>query len=65
MPKQIVGVGGEITGVGLATTFAVPFCVCELQPTLLPITLYTVVTAGLAVTFAPLAVFSVAAGDQV
>ena len=51
--------------VGLITTLAVAFCVCELHPALLPIILYTVVTAGLAITTGPLAVLSVAAGVQV
>ena len=64
-PKQMVGVIGAILTVGLATTMAVPFCVCELHPALLPITLYTVVMVGVAITEKLLAVFILAAGLQV
>ena len=63
--KQITAGFGRIVTVGFITTVAVPVFVCELQPTLLPITLYTVVTAGDAITTGPFAVFKVAAGVQV
>ena len=65
LPKQITaGLGSTVT-VGLMTTVAVPVCVWLLQPTLEPITLYTVVTAGLAITTGPFAVFKVADGVHV
>jgi hypothetical protein len=65
LPKHITAGLGSMFTVGLATTVAVAFWVCELHPALLPIILYMVVTAGLAMTTGPLAVFNVAAGVQV
>ena len=51
--------------VGFGTTLAVPVCVWLLQPAFVPITLYIVVAAGLAITELPFGVFNDADGDQV
>ena len=51
--------------VGLGTTLAVAFTACELHPKLPPITEYTVVLAGFAITAGPLVVFKFVAGLQV
>ena len=51
--------------VGFGTTLVVAFIVCELHPKLPPITLYTVVFAGFAMTTGPEVVFKFVAGLQV
>ena len=63
--KQITAGFGAIVTVGFGTTDAVAFTACELHPKLPPITLYTVVTAGFAITLGPFGVFNVAAGLHV
>ena len=63
--KQINAGFGKIVTVGFGTTLAVAFCVWLLQPTLPPMILYTVVTAGLAITTGPFGVFKVADGVHV
>ena len=65
VPRQINAGFGFIVTVGFGTTDAVAFTACELQPKLPPITLYTVVTAGFAITTGPLVVFKFVAGLQV
>ena len=60
----MAGFGFTVT-VGFGTTDAVTFTACDLHPTLEPITEYTVVTAGFAITTGPLVVFKFVAGLQV
>jgi hypothetical protein len=61
----MVGVTGEITNTGFATTVTVPVCVVLLQFKLVPTTLYTLVCAGEAITDEPFGELNVVAGDQV
>lgn len=60
----MVGVTGEITNTGFATTVTVPVCVVLLQFKLVPTTLYTLVCAGDAVTDDPVVELKLVAGDQ-
>lgn len=60
----MVGVPGAMLTVGLGTTLAVALPVWLLQPALFPITLYRVVTLGLAITTALFVELKAVAGDQ-
>jgi hypothetical protein len=63
--KQIKAGFGFIATVGFGTTVTVEFCAVLLQPRLVPITEYTVVFAGFAITTGPVVVFKFVAGLQV
>jgi hypothetical protein len=63
--KQINAGFGLIVTVGFATTVTTPFCDWELHPKLVPITEYTVVFAGFAITTGPVLVFKFVVGLQV
>ena len=54
-PLQIVGEAGVTETTGAGFTVTVTFCV-DVQPAEVPVTVYVVVLAGLAVTIAPLVV---------
>jgi hypothetical protein len=63
--RQIKAGFGLIVTVGFATTVTTPFCVWELHPMLDPITEYTVVFAGFAITTGPVLVFRFVVGLHV
>ncbi len=63
-PEQIVAGFGLIVTTGVGLTVTVTVATHGLHPPV-PVTVYVVVTAGLAVTLAPVVADNPAAGDQV
>ena len=63
-PTQMVLFNGDTVIVGFGFTVKVAVCVGPLHPTLEPITEYTVVTFGFAITALPDVVFKPVPGDQ-
>jgi uncharacterized membrane protein YgaE (UPF0421/DUF939 family) len=61
-PEQILAFGETPTVIGATVTVTVPLLV---QPAVVPVTVYVVVLAGLAVTVAPVVEDNPVAGDQV
>jgi hypothetical protein len=65
LPEQIVGEAGVTVTIKDGTTVTVTFTVSLQPPALVPITVYTAVAAGLAVTELPVVALNPAAGDHV
>src|SRR5690349_13769405 len=61
-PAQIEAGGTEITGAGVTVTVT---CAVDVHPSRVPVTVYVVVLAGVAVTLEPVVALRPVAGDQV